>query len=51
MRLLLLLCREKKEITKKKIDKGMTLQNKEGMDVETAAEIHREKVQNAIPDE
>lgn len=48
VRLLLLLRRENEEMKKSVSLKA--LRNKDHMDVKTAVEIHREKVQNAIPD-
>ena len=49
VRLLLLLRREKEDI--KKCLSLKALRNKDRMDVETAIEIHREKVQCVIPDQ
>jgi len=48
VRLLLLLRRENKEMKQSVSLKA--LRNKHRIDVETAVEIHREKVENAIPD-
>ena len=49
VRLLLVLRREKEDI--KECLSLKALRNKDRMDVETAVEIHREKVQNAITDQ
>ena len=49
VRLLLVLRREKEDI--KKCLSLKALRNKDRMDVETAIEIHREKVQRVIPDQ